>query len=195
MSAPASPSAFFGPAAPAPVSSTVFDPQNAFNTVAATQIRTDVSEFLEGLPLPLNHREQMVGGLGIGSMKYLRSFADAPPAVLSKLTAKLQEQGFTFMEALVLRDGLSPLRDHEAAVAVASTVPESVHAFLAAMRPSMTRHAPVFAALGIDVVHLPILARLDAAPYGEFEQALLSKGVPWTDAFLIEVALKTRVLC
>ncbi|EIW64175.1 uncharacterized protein TRAVEDRAFT_41591 [Trametes versicolor FP-101664 SS1] len=100
------------------------------------------------------------------------------------------------MEALVLRDGLSPLHDQAAAGAVAPTVPESVYAFLAAMRPSMTRHAPVFAALGIDVVHLPMaaLARLETEPYGEFEQALLAKGVPWADAFLIEVALKTRIL-
>lgn len=192
MSAPTSPSAFFGPAARALVSRTVFDPQSAFSTVAVTTTRTDMSHFLGCLSLPLNHREQTLGALGIGSMKYLKSFADAPPAVLSKLTTKLQEQGFTFMEALVLRDGLSPLRD-QAAAAVAPTVPESVHAFLAGTRPSMTRHAPVFAALGIDVVHLPILARLEAAPYGEFEQALLAKGVSWADAFLIEVALKTRV--
>ncbi len=194
VSAPISPSAFFGPAAQALVSRTVFDPQNAFSTAAVTTARPDMSQFLASLPLPVTRHEPVLGALGIRSMKYLKSFADAPPSVLSKLTSKLQEQGFTFMEALVLRDGLSSLRDEAAAAVPQPAAPESVHAFLAAMKPSMARHTPVFAALGIDVAHLPILARLDAAPYGEFEQALLAKGVPWADAFLIEVALKTRVL-
>lgn len=41
-------------------------------------------------------------------------------------------------------------------------------------------------------MHLPILARLDAALYAEFEQTLRTKGLSWADCLLIKVGLATR---
>ncbi|KAI0652515.1 hypothetical protein C8Q79DRAFT_1005704 [Trametes meyenii] len=106
------------------------------------------------------------------------------------MALKLQEQGFTFMEALILRNGLSTLHREENNAQQSSDKAESVNAFLAGLRPSMTGHMHTFEALGVDDVHLPILAQLDSLSYDEFDQALRSKEVPWADRFFIKVAFK-----
>ncbi|KAI0334072.1 hypothetical protein GY45DRAFT_1318942 [Cubamyces sp. BRFM 1775] len=149
--------------------------------------------FLASLPSPLTHQEHTLEELGVTSLSYLESFATAPPSLLSEMTAELQEHGFTFMEALILRNGLTSLRPPRRVFGEQPRLPESVEAFLDALEPSMAHHAPMFHELGIETTHLPILARFDAASYAEFEETLRVKGLSWADRFLIKVALRTRL--
>lgn len=149
--------------------------------------------FLASLPSPLTHQEDTLKELGVTSLAYLESFATAPTSLLSEMTAELQTHGFTFMEALILRDGLASLRPPRRVFGEQPQMPESVEAFLDALQPSMACHAPMFQELGIGTAHLPILARFDAALYAEFEETLRARGLSWADRFLIKVALKTRL--
>ncbi|KAI0673792.1 hypothetical protein C8Q78DRAFT_1076763 [Trametes maxima] len=183
------PSVWFGPTAPlrrpTPATSPDLDPDRSGPG-------QDVAEFLRSLPVPMTHRGRILGELGVTSMAYLKSFAAAPQALLGDLTLKLQERGFTFMEALILRNGLSALHHEEQNAPQPPTKAQSVNAFLTGLRPSMTCHMPVFKALGVDDVHLPILEQLDSPSYEEFDHALRSKEVPWADRFLIKIALKSH---
>ncbi|KAI0368874.1 hypothetical protein BV20DRAFT_968661 [Pilatotrama ljubarskyi] len=181
------PSLFFGPAAALRL------PGGATGRQSPDVATTDIDRFLRTLSPPLPHCEHALKDLGIASIAYLESFAAAPESLLSQFTAKLQEQGLKFMEALILRTGLGTLRPKERMGERPSASPNSVKAFLSALRPSMAQHAELFEELGVDTVHLPILAQLDAAPYAEFEQTLRSRGLSWADCFLIKVALKTRI--
>ncbi|KAH9897734.1 hypothetical protein C8Q73DRAFT_682395 [Cubamyces lactineus] len=152
-----------------------------------------IDEFLAGLSFSLTHREHTLKELGVTSLAYLESFAGAPPPLLSEMTAELQAQGFKFMEALILRNGLTSLRPPRRVFGEQRRSPVSVEAFLDALQPSMVHHATLFQELGIETAHLPILARLDAASYAEFEETLRARGLSWADRFLIKVALKTRL--
>ncbi|KAI0354619.1 hypothetical protein OH77DRAFT_1425688 [Trametes cingulata] len=180
------PSLFFGPAAALRLS-------GATRSNPPDETSTDIAGFLGTLSIPLTHCEPTLRDLGISSMAYLESFAAAPESLLSQFTAKLQERGLKFMDALILRNGLSTLRRQDGMNDRPATSPESVEAFLSALRPSMVHHAPIFRELGVETIHLPILAKLDTASYAEFEQTLRAKGLPWADCFLIKVALKTRL--
>ena len=96
----------------------------------------------------------------------------------------------TFMESLVLRHALNALRgESPPALAPSDSGPDTIAAFLERVGgPAMARHVPTFAELGVDVVHLPVLARLDAESYGEFEEALIQKGLTWVERFLVRDA-------
>ncbi|KAI0778986.1 hypothetical protein BD413DRAFT_513348 [Trametes elegans] len=177
----------------------IVPPQTLTLPVTSSTATSDVAlwQFLMSLPQPIGHHERTLKAIGIESPEYLESFASAPPALLSDLTAALQEHGFTFMEALILRDGLTALRPQATTASQGShdfAAQPRVEAFLSSLRPSMAAHVPVFQQLGIEAGHLPILAQMDPEPYGEFEQTLRAKGVSWADCFLMKVGLKTRIL-
>ncbi|KAI0778992.1 hypothetical protein BD413DRAFT_123610 [Trametes elegans] len=184
--ASAPPSLFCGPA-----TSQEFPPVvGTFATIHSAN-QTDLGKFLRDLPQPMSDREPKLRETGVTSVAYLESFARAPPSILSGFTAKLQQHGFTFIEALILRNGLTTL-PAPAAGALDGAQLESVEAFLGALRPSMAHHASIFKDLGVEAVHLPILARMNAVSYAEFDQALQTKGLTWADCFLIKIGLQTR---
>ncbi|OSD00816.1 hypothetical protein PYCCODRAFT_1436879 [Trametes coccinea BRFM310] len=155
---------------------------------------TELSQFLSGLPVSLAHRETALRQLGFGSIAKLRSFATATHRPLVAFTDSLQESGFTFMEAMILRVALRALgTQHAKEESKYRPMAESVDGFLASLRPPMSRCARILRELGVEAVHLPILGRMDATSYTEVDEALRVKGMSWEDRFQLRVNLKTRV--
>ncbi|KAI9060503.1 hypothetical protein FKP32DRAFT_1595254 [Trametes sanguinea] len=156
----------------------------------------DLRHFLSELPVSLAHREPVLREFGFSSVAKLRSFATATHYPLVEFADTLQDYGFTFMEAMVLRVALRALGTQQAQAQEESKyrpMAESVEEFLASLRPPMKRCARILRELGVEAVHLPILGRMDAASYTEVDEALRSKGMRWDDRLQLRLSLKTRV--
>lgn len=149
----------------------------------------DTYSFLGSLPLSLSHHAAIFTAVGITNRDHFRLLAQLPKRSLDIFFTTVREHGLSFMESLVLRSALNGLRqsseDSQGRVDVTT-----IEAWLEQIAPSMGRHAQVFRDLGIDFVHIPVLAQLDAETFQEFENALDTAGVAWIDRFVITAKIR-----
>ena len=140
--------------------------------------------------MSLSRHTHLLTNLGITDMGYVDSLAHMPKRSLDEFVALLQERGFSFMEALVLRNALGDRRRASSPHPEPRVEPTSIETFLARLRPSMAHHAPIFDEFGIELTHIPVLALLGDESYMEFERALSAKGLSWIDAFILQVGIQ-----
>ncbi|KAI0714885.1 hypothetical protein C8Q76DRAFT_795703 [Earliella scabrosa] len=160
---------------------------------SALPAQRTVVAFLDGLPMSLSRHTHLLTTLGITDMGYIDSLSHMPKRSVDEIVALLQERGFSFMEALVLRNALGDRRrasslhpEH----GEPRVEPTSMETFLARLRPSMAHHVHIFDELGVDLTHIPVLAQLGDESYAEFERALGAKGLTWIDAYIVKVGIQ-----
>ncbi|KAI0720037.1 hypothetical protein C8T65DRAFT_23986 [Cerioporus squamosus] len=154
----------------------------------------DLEQYLAALPMSLSEHVHLFAALGFTDRAHFDSVALMPQRFSDKVIATLRERGLTFMGTLVLRNALNTIRRTAAAEQTSARAdPDSIRTFLARLCPLLERHAPIFHDLGIEVIHIPVLAQLDTDAYAEFENTLMEKGLTWLEVFMISTGTKSFV--
>ncbi|KAI0652519.1 hypothetical protein C8Q79DRAFT_1020612, partial [Trametes meyenii] len=152
----------------------------------------DIHIFLGSLPLPLNHHAPIFLALGITSRVHLEALAHARDEAKEQFLRELSARDMSSMELMVLCEALKAIQNLTPAPLLSAPNPAatpSIGAFLAQMRPCMSRHLATFEHFGVDIEHLPVLAGMNLDTYELFEGHLADCGVTWVERLLFKAAI------
>ena len=148
-----------------------------------------LEDSLAQLPASLAHRAGPFRDLGIDNRSYLHALATLPRSHLDDVLAALRERGLTYLESLVVRQGLSALDRPALQSDATSTTLEGILPRYGGL--PMARHAPMLRELGVDFAQLPVLAKLDPPLYAEFDETLRQKGLSWVERVFFKATIQS----